>query len=369
MTGRSATLVSIVVALGVVAGLDSIGASWVRGDSVELTPDVARAENVVIIENTPERLPPPRPGPSVILVGNSHTYALPALERGRPLRPDPGVTLIDELAGEVGGDATFYRLAYPNFLPFEMLTRVAQMYDHGYRPDVVVIGLTWRNIARDSALRYQIARVFRASGFAERFAEMLGPDYPKVVERIEARAREVAREQEEERTKSSADRVDAALSELFGRYVALIGKSRVLRARLYRGLNVALTERFVPKTEYAYDVVSTDLAFNRRCVAALLDLLHDRGARVILYQAPQRSDYAPLMDPTGQAEVLGEIEKRAETFGFVMLDARRVVPNELWGFAYDAADRSHFTEPGHKALAHFLFENGRSTFRILERDR
>jgi hypothetical protein len=52
-------------------------------------------------------------------------------------------------------------LAYPNFLPFEMLIRMGQFLEHGHRPKIVILGLTWRNLARDSNLRAQVAEAFR----------------------------------------------------------------------------------------------------------------------------------------------------------------------------------------------------------------
>jgi hypothetical protein len=46
-----------------------------------------------------------------------------------------------------------------------------------------------------------------------------------------------------------------------------------------------------------------------------------------------------------------------ESVGGTVVDARTTVEPRFWGWERDTPDRSHFTEPGHKALASALVEN------------
>src|SRR5688500_2249648 len=165
---RAALVVMAIAAVGTVVVADAVARQ--NADRVDLEGDrLQRASNVQILSRLPDRLPPPAPA-SVLLIGNSHTYALPGMTRGEPLRPDSGSTLIDELAREVARrepsavGVRFDRLAYPNFLPVEMLVRVAHLLDRGHRPSVVVLGLTWRNIARDTQTRHDVRRAYADSG-------------------------------------------------------------------------------------------------------------------------------------------------------------------------------------------------------------
>jgi hypothetical protein len=363
-------------ALGLAATVlaaDRLGAAYVAGVTEDLVGHARRPPSIVVLPKAPGSLPDPRSGRSVLLIGNSHTFALPGLAKGEPLRPDPGVTLIDRLAAEVrarhpGADPTFYRLAYPNFLPFEMLVRVGQMLERGYRPDVVVVGLTWRNIARDSLPRHQIRTTFDDERFGPALIDRLGPGHAEVRARIDAEIAEAARRREEERTRSSADRIDRRLTRSLGRHSALIGSSRALRMRLYRAINVVISDVFVPARREGtqYDSVAEDLRFNRDCLVALLSMLHGSGARVILYRAPERSDFAPLIDTAGRAEVEALLAAEADQRGFAFIDARRVVPDELWGWAYETPDQSHFVEKGHELLGAFIVESSSSAWSRLE---
>ena len=75
---------------------------------------------------------PPRTTRSVWILGNSQTYTVASRTPGVPLEDRAAGIAIDELAACVDREypethANFYLLAYPNFLPFEMLTRVGHL--------------------------------------------------------------------------------------------------------------------------------------------------------------------------------------------------------------------------------------------------
>jgi hypothetical protein len=346
---------ALVVALGEYATRGIVDAP-VASDRVAGT---MRATNVRTFAKDPDVVPVlSGRRPTLLLIGNSHTYALPGLAPGRPLRPDPGRSLVDRLAARapVHG-AAFDRLAYPNFLPFEMLTRVAQLDLLGYRPRVVVIGVTWRNLARDTALRHEIQGVYRdpVRARAER-ALLASPEVtaaPAVLAAVDDELRFAAEEAERARTRSLADRFDDRATRWLGERVTLLGRSADLRARLYRSTAHWVQGRLAG-TGNTYDVIAADLAFNLACFRALVQLLHAHGAQVVIYWAPERTDLPPMMDRGPQEAVMAELTTWTQALGGTVIDARATVPNAYWGWERDTPDRSHFTEPGHDALAAFI---------------
>lgn len=373
-------LVVVIATAAAVVLLAEWGSAWLLSDAGALpdaTPSTQRPENVTIIAKDPAALPAPQPDPSVWLLGNSHTYALPGLQRGQPLRPSQSGTIIDELADRFGSyhpqaNVEFYQLAYPNFLPFEMLTRVGHLLYEKHRPTVVILGLTWRNIARDSQLRYEIYEVYRDAAFCDAFEQMLRDPRvdapPDVLEAIRTQRRRVEHDEEQERMKSDSDKIDEVLTNWASDHVTLMDKSADLRAQIFRTMTTRVQRmwRDPEGNEYTYDLVDHDYAFNLECLRTLLRLLKDHGATVICYFAPERSDLALLMDPRRQDEFIALFSRETEQLGIPLLDARKVVPNEYWGWVGDTPDRSHFTEPGHQRLGRFLYEQiGPSTWEKL----
>lgn len=365
---RSHLGASLLVAVLVLAAGNHLAAA-LTGSAEPPTARYPRRSNVIELPREPAALPPAPRRPSVLLIGNSHTYALPGLEPGQPLRPGAGATLIDELEAGVRAplpstDALFYSLSYPNFLPFEMLTRYAHLSYHGYRPRVIVLGLTWRNVARDRQPRHQIAAAFERETFGRWMLERLAAPpiaaRPEVMEMVEERLRAATFAEREDLQQSAADRLDAWLTSELGEKIALIGRSAELRARIYREIAYGVGNLLIgeQQKDYTYEMVEEDLEFNLLCLRALLRWFAADGAAVIVYRAPERSDLPPLVDDHRQDEVLGEIEREAAELGFVTVDARRVVPDELWGWERNTPDRSHFTEPGHRRLAAALVAAG-----------
>ena len=325
-----------------------------------------RAENVIILPKDPAALPPDDGKPEVWLLGNSHTYSLPGLKQGDPLRTDEDGILIDELAARVAADqpdvhADFYLLAYPNFLPFEMLTRVGHLLDHGFHPKIVFLGLTWRNIARDSRPRHEIYTAYRDAAFVGHLREML--EDPQVagdqdiLQEITAQQAQAHHDEEVERLKSDADRVDELLTGWIRGRSTLMGKSPELRAQIFRTLTDRVQRLWDDRTNvtYSYDLVAHDYDFNLKCLRAMLRLLRRNGAIVICYYAPERSDLPPVMDPRRQNEFIAAFDEESQKNGIVVLDARGLVPNEYWGWVGESPDRSHFTQPGHQRLADLLY--------------
>jgi hypothetical protein len=365
---RARLLTVIVTALAVLAVAEWASSRAVTVAPADADPATQRPENLLIVLKDPAKLPAPKGRPSLWIMGNSHTYALPGMQRGDELRTDEHGILLDELAARAEekavspGQVDFYLLAYPNFLPFEMLTRVGHLIYRGHRPSVVFIGLTWRNIARDSQLRHEIYRAYRDGAFAAAMEAMLAESDikadPQVIEQIHAQRARAERDEQVERLRSDSDRVDDLLTGWASSNLTLMGKSPELRAQLFRALTDRVQRLWDDRTtvKYSYDLVEHDFEFNLECLRAMIRLLRHNGATVICYYAPERSDLPPLMDPEKQNAFITQFDDEARELGVTVLDARPVVPNEYWGWVGDSPDRSHFTEPGHQRLARVLWE-------------
>ena len=168
----SMRLTMIVVVASATIAIANWGAKAYLASSEWTEPPLVRSDRIQFLPHDTAKLPAPLPAPQLLLIGNSHTYTLPGLHRGEGLRIGASVSrriLLDELADRLQRRyptpvGSYTMLSYPNFLPYEMLTRVVQLYEHGYRPSLTVIGITWRNVARDSQLRDAIRQTFPRAG-------------------------------------------------------------------------------------------------------------------------------------------------------------------------------------------------------------
>lgn len=334
----------------------------------------AHKPNIVILPNQPSALPAPTEGPPmVLLVGNSHTYALPGLHRGDELRPDVGVTLVDELANRVDpmiapGTVRYYRLAYPNFVPLEIITRVGQMLAAGYKPTVFVYGWSWANLGRAENVRPQVRSTYEIPGFADQLIRMLSaPEVhadPAVIDAIRAQNRLAQADLSERQARPIADTFDDELSEVARSSIPLFSRSADVRTRFMRNVVIPIQDIRLREQEngggrFLYDSIDIEREFNMKCLYALLRMLHSQGVFVYTYATPERGDLSPFMDPTHEDETLDAYRAEASRLGYVTVDARRVVVGaDVWGWVGQAPDRSHFAEPGHRVLAEFIAQQG-----------
>jgi hypothetical protein len=367
---RIVRLLAIVgFAMATIAIANHCASKYLASNELTETP-LKRSDRIQFLPHDPANLPPPLPPPQLLLIGNSHTYTLPGLNRSQGLRIGAMVSrriLLDELAARLDEAnpktiGSFSQLAYPNFLPYEMLTRVAQLYQHSYKPRLTVIGITWRNVAHDSQVRDEIRQIYRQRAFADAFLNMLKTPAvgasPAVLNAVAADRRRVEIELEKERVRSDADKLDKTMTEWVSDRVLLLGSSADIRARLQLDVMDPIQNAIVERRhkKFDYDLIESDYRFNLDCLNVLLRLLKSNGSQVICYLAPQRTDVPSLMDPAGEEKFNEQLQRETAETGAVVVDARHVVPNEYWGWEYASPDRSHFTEPGHQRLAQFLFE-------------
>ena len=99
--GRAQLIVVVTTAALVLVAAEWASSRLISEPPAEVAPEIKRPDNVTIVLKDPAKLPPAVDEPSVWLFGNSHTYALPGLKQGDPLRTDADGILIDELAARV----------------------------------------------------------------------------------------------------------------------------------------------------------------------------------------------------------------------------------------------------------------------------
>lgn len=327
-------------------------------------PPPKRPEHIVALSIDADDLPPRTDAPTLLLMGNSHTYALPGLHRGEGLRNDVGGTLIDELAQQVSQRVPppaprFVRASSPNLLPFEMLTWFSHLVQQGLHPKVVVVGITFRNVARDRVLRPSIRALYRNEALADAVRGQLSEGSEEIAQSISAARREEARADAMEMERSWADRADERIQKSIAPYFPLIGESAWLRSVFYREFAYAVEAIFLgdQAATHGYALVEEDLAFNQKCLHELFRTVKSTGSALLVYLAPERSDLPLLMDSERQKSFNQWLILEAESLGGTLVDARNVVEPRFWGWERNTPDRSHFTEPGHKALASTLVEN------------
>lgn len=325
------------------------------------------------IPDQPSDLPaPPTDGPVVLLIGNSHTYALPGVRQGEDIRTGEPGTLLDELATRVTADSRrtpprFYRLAYPNFLPLEILIRVGQMLRAGWRPAIVVFAWSWSNVARGRSVRSDVRDALRDESLTDDLVARLSrPEVaaaPGVLSALRTEQAELDRLLAEEHERSTADRWETEVQDVARDEIALLGRSADIRAKFYRDVVMSIQSlRFRrPQGEYMYDAVDLDMDFNRLCIVALMRLMASEGVFVFSYASPERPDGPALVNPAREPEAFGEFEQVTADLDFATIDARGlIVDPAVWGWAGLYPDRSHFTEPGHQTLAQYLFDEGQA---------
>jgi hypothetical protein len=326
---------------------------------------VERQDKAVLVEFKRVAPGPVQPDPVVLLMGNSHTYAVPGMDPSASMQVDQEDIFIKGVEERFRQEPShrkvqFHLIARPNFLPLEMLIRAERMYLDGEAPRVVILGLTWRNIARDSQVRSELQSLFRDPTFAEQVEESLHslPNLASqdILAALDSEQRRARVKEERDRQKSDCDRFDEVLYDRIGPHLPLLGRGTDVRTQLYRlmfGLQDSWARR--ERSKYAYDLIETDYALNRDCLWALLELFHQHGAQVVCYLAPERHDLQPLVDPAQEVPFDEMLRAHLAAIDGLLLDARQIVPDEWWGWENGTPDRSHFSTSGHALMAEFLF--------------
>src|ERR1051325_7093883 len=303
-------------------GINAGARNWLGAPSRYFVPTDQR---VVILRKDPTNPPSPPPGKqSMLLMGSSHIYGLPGLEPSAPLREESDKTMLVEMAQRIPGKNTlFYRLSYPNFLGFEMLTCVENLRRKGHHFDTVVLGITWQNLARNRNLRYAIEQLYGKDDFVEYLRRHLSDPAiaaaPDVLAAVDAAQQKRRAESEREASISHADAIENELASLLQEKLFLYGHSEALRARIYRLIVLRAQDFFIKQIgeeSYQYGVVQSDLDFNVKCMLALFHVLAQDRCRVLIYLSPDRSDLPPLIDVSNKDAVLSQLRAEARDLGF-----------------------------------------------------
>lgn len=345
----------------VLLGCELIARAYTQPIGVSGRPP-GRADNVEEFSRHPSIAPRRTGDPELWLLGNSHTYSLPGRHRGDPLLEDPGVTLIDQIATRTeqtlprGSKAFFLRLSYPNFLPVEMLLRLAYALEHGPAPRVVVIGLSYRNIALDNSIREDIRSALREGEFAASARRTLARAdlgaSPALRALIHAEITRASHQADADGARAHADTWDERLMDFLGQHIRLIGRNTQLRGYMLRRFSYAVDSLMTHADAEVRRVppVVSERAINLSALHVLVRLLRERGTEVLAYGVPQRSDAPPIVDTAEEASTFAGIERDFNEVGAHYIDLSHVVPNQHWGWEADTVDRSHFAQPGHALL-------------------
>ena len=365
--GRWMLATSVLVAAAVLAGGEMAARRYLVTFRESFEKPYVSSERVQFVTDDMVTAPPPPDLPELLVIGNSHTYGRPGRQRGDPVQLNGGQVLPHDLWLGLRDSHPDLRLdcvllSYPNFLPYEMLIRTAQLLQSGHRPRVVVLGISFRNIERDSQLRDTVRDLLRDDELRDKLETWLGsddgPDVKKIQTALRADSARVSSKIEAERTRSLADRWDARLTDWVRGKFELLGRGARLRGQILTDYVLPLQTLFFRENveTMSYDLIESDYQFNRQCLSALLRMLKQNGATVVCYYAPERPDTPRLTDTAQQATFCQDFEQEAAALGAVVLDARAVVPEECWGWTNLTRDRSHFQEEGHRLLARFIIE-------------
>lgn len=326
----------------------------------------SRAANVDEFSKSPEIVPAHTGAPEVWLMGNSHTYALPGRHRGDPLLDDPGVTLIDRIAAETatatpnGARARYLRLSYPNFLPVEMLIRVAHALEHGPAPKVLIVGVSYRNVAKDTAVREEIRSTLRDPGFVSRLHALLAREevgaLPGLLALVDSEAARARHQADADGARAHADAWDEDIMEFLRLHLRLVGRSTQLRGYVRRRISYAIDSlaEHTGNTVQREPIVEADRTLNLNALHALVRLLRARGTEVLAYGVPQRTDAEPIVDTSEEDATFERLSDDFAQVGGHYVDMSGVVPNRFWGWEGDTVDRSHFAQEGHALLGRAL---------------
>lgn len=344
---------------------------WMHRTSGAETASYTR-KNLVVVPVDLLSFDAPSPPSAVLLMGNSHTYGLPALKKGNYLRDYERIkgTVGDELAGRLdqrfGADAvTVIRLACPNYVPLEMLIGYEYLRYRGIRPQVVVLGWSWPNFSRTREVRPELYSALRDRQFVSFLDAQLSAPALSAGAGLLTPLREeeslAGRSEVSAHAFSLADMLDSKFVDLLDRQVPVVEKSASIQVRIMRGTVIPFEDYFarsLGKEGFLYPVVPDALRFNISCMKTMLRAMRADGARVLIYYAPTRGDIPTNFDEHGLDDFKKEMASFAKGLDFPIIDASRVVPDDAWGWEGFLPDRVHFMEAGHRRLAALLWQSG-----------
>jgi hypothetical protein len=347
-------------------GLNAAATRWL-GDTPTDRP--APPPNWIEVPNVITSLGPLHDSrPELLMIGNSHVYGLPGLQRGDPLRlENTKGTVFDTLAGRInkklGPDRVLYcRLAYPNFLPIEMLISYQYLRTMGHHPRAVILGVSWGGFTRGRDARHDIRQCLQEdqvlTDLRQRIDAMHVPNGQDVLEGLEKEARRSHDDANAGQNLSDADQWENELMAYLDPRVALLGESGALRARLYRSFVIPIQDMWVRAGHATYGVVDEDLEFNMTCLQVLLQSLRDDGVQVLAYFAPRRTDISSMFESRRLDWFTAETTRLIHDNQFKIVDAGDLVRPDEWGWANDQPDMAHFVESAHDRLADMLWKEG-----------
>jgi len=195
------------------------------------------------------------------------------------------------------------------------------------------------------------ARCIASPDFAEAFSKVLNDPAVHAGEPVLGAIASDVRRVKADENKEGCDRTRtdsmAKLADWIGQRLTLLGDSNSLRARIQLDYVDPLQNAIVDRAHkaYEYNLVEPDYQFNLDCLRVAARLFRSARIEGDCYLAQERTDVPPLMDPAGEQRFNEQLQREAKSLSVpFVLDARRVVPNENWGWEYDSPEPVAFTE-------------------------
>jgi hypothetical protein len=296
---------------------------------------------------------------SILFVADSHLWCFSRTSWGKFLDCAPSDnTTVDrfiEQAPELSasGQTGYARIAPMSASPAEQLVTLEAMLAKGLRPRGVVVGLRWNSGVSPPLLRPEYQALLSDPAVGDRVrADLAAVDVDRGLTGALFARSQVERP-------SWIDERESAFEEWASRDLPVLGDRRALRMAFARG-EITL-QRAAGFTSYQAPS-SAFWELKVESLTALLRLLQKADLPRLCYLPPEQlglmAEYSPELVALGNATV-ARITRAAAATGCPVVDARSVVPQDMFGWNAFGRDAYHMTEAGHSVLARFIYESGR----------
>lgn len=301
--------------------------------------------------------------PTVLLLGSSQSGSVTSLSQGGQVTWDLGGTTIDELALLSNHPkACFVRIVMGAILPAEMAVFAGTQVEAVAPPKLVIMELHWESLAHDITFREAPRRLLANRSFRTRFLDdMRASGAPSsVVSAFERWGHDADAETAAENARPVGLRLDDLIFPVLRKRVPWFANLDT-QVSVQRFLVLPLLGMLTHgHTSNQHEIVAPHLAFNLDAVRAVASYLKLKHVPLLVFRGPRRHHILPMTDLTGEAATMASLERELQSLGAFVLDLSDAVPDEMFGWAGENADRMHFSLPAHHIVADTLIREGRA---------
>ena len=327
------------------------------------TPRVPRLDRVAsnVFRMSGEALTRPVPvrgRPTVLVMGSSQLYCVPADRRGEVGLEDSAGSTVDALASTWGDERVVWeRYALPILLPSEIIALAGRRVTNGDPPALVIVEINWDAIAHYR--HFRMGDLIADPSFEAALLARLRRSgaHSSIIESLHNYAEDARR------APHSSPRVVDRGEQIVAEFVRTHGLSILGNLQIQEGLQRGLFEPIFAllgrgSRLTAYELVPQNLEFNLQALRALARLLQAEHIPLLAYRVPERTSLPPPTERDGAPEALANLTRDLEKSGAVVLDLHAIMPERFWGWRGQVPDRYHFSVPGHARLAEALVAQG-----------